>query len=247
MLVNDRSIVKDTPYSTYDVYHIELEEHCVLVSNGFLTESYIDTGNRRFFEEDKHNTVVNLSTSPIEYAYPLNTDRIFVEPKFYRLLKRAVELNFPYVEKKHTSVLTQDAQLRLLINNSLVQKPFKVNDKIAYFILPKQSKEITLLSRAARPTDVIGPYVNDRRILGVFVKNITIFEDKNKLSCSNYQYDNYNLNGWHSCENNQGRWTNGSAALSLTEFNHPIIIGIEFEKLPAYYSNNPFDPYKEVA
>lgn len=51
MLVNGRSIFFDKSITSYDYYHIETEEHSVIMADGMLTESYLDTGNRRSFSQ----------------------------------------------------------------------------------------------------------------------------------------------------------------------------------------------------
>ena len=49
-LVNGKTIVQDTKKDDVIYYHIELEDHCSVISNGILTESYNDVGNRDVFQ-----------------------------------------------------------------------------------------------------------------------------------------------------------------------------------------------------
>lgn len=51
MLVNGRTIFFDKSITSYDYYHVETEEHSVIMADGMLTESYLDTGNRRSFNQ----------------------------------------------------------------------------------------------------------------------------------------------------------------------------------------------------
>ncbi|MFW6684489.1 Hint domain-containing protein [Komagataeibacter intermedius] len=51
MLVNGRSVLYDYSITSYEYYHIELEEHAIIMADGMLTESYLDTGNRRAFQQ----------------------------------------------------------------------------------------------------------------------------------------------------------------------------------------------------
>ncbi|MBR0648961.1 hypothetical protein GXW78_04755 [Roseomonas terrae] len=50
LLVNDETITQErhTPHVTY--WHVELEEHAVLIANGVPAESYLDDGNRQSFD-----------------------------------------------------------------------------------------------------------------------------------------------------------------------------------------------------
>jgi hypothetical protein len=46
-------VKKDNTRSTVTYYHVELEEHSVVIADGVLTESYLDVGNRGEFKEFK--------------------------------------------------------------------------------------------------------------------------------------------------------------------------------------------------
>lgn len=49
-LVNGTTIYQDSKYTKIRYYHIEMDYHCTIISNGLLTESYLDTGNRDVFD-----------------------------------------------------------------------------------------------------------------------------------------------------------------------------------------------------
>ena len=53
LLVNDQTIFQDTSYKNKSIeyYHIEMPYHCAIISNGLLTESYLDSGNRGIFKD----------------------------------------------------------------------------------------------------------------------------------------------------------------------------------------------------
>ena len=48
-LVNGTTIRQETGWTAVDYYHVELDRHAILIAEGLLAESYIDTGNRGFF------------------------------------------------------------------------------------------------------------------------------------------------------------------------------------------------------
>src|SRR4051812_15246010 len=51
-LVNSGSIVQERATDTVTYYHIELKSHGVLFANGLAVESYLDNGDRSFFDND---------------------------------------------------------------------------------------------------------------------------------------------------------------------------------------------------
>ncbi|GCD60847.1 hypothetical protein NBRC3280_3419 [Acetobacter pasteurianus NBRC 3280] len=51
MLVNGSTIFYDKSITFYDYYHVETDQHSVIIADGMLTESYLDTGNRRAFRQ----------------------------------------------------------------------------------------------------------------------------------------------------------------------------------------------------
>ena len=53
LLVNDQTIFQDTSFKNKSIeyYHIEMPYHCTIISNGLLTESYLDSGNRGIFKD----------------------------------------------------------------------------------------------------------------------------------------------------------------------------------------------------
>jgi hypothetical protein len=60
LLVNGRSVVAETGMAEVTWYHVELETHEVLVAEGASAESWLDCGNRSWFQ----NAPVSLLTVP---------------------------------------------------------------------------------------------------------------------------------------------------------------------------------------
>jgi hypothetical protein len=50
LLVNNMTIMRDLSLNNVCYHHIELERHAVLIAEGVPAESYLDTGNRAFFD-----------------------------------------------------------------------------------------------------------------------------------------------------------------------------------------------------
>ena len=51
LLINGASIVREVDCRTVTYFHIELDAHDVLLAEGLPAESYLDTGNRGFFDD----------------------------------------------------------------------------------------------------------------------------------------------------------------------------------------------------
>jgi hypothetical protein len=52
-LVNGMTIIQETQTRFVTYYHIELDEHDILLAEGLAAESFIDTGNRDMFENSE--------------------------------------------------------------------------------------------------------------------------------------------------------------------------------------------------
>ncbi|MBF0869634.1 Hint domain-containing protein [Gluconobacter japonicus] len=216
MLVNGRSISYDRSITSYDYYHIETEDHAIITADGVQTETYLNTGNRGMFSQS--GTVVSL-TSPAksweaDAAAPLTTDRAIVEPIFREIEARAEHVA-PNTEAPQT-VLTSDSDLHLLCDNGCTLRPVKTEMGKVEFLLPAGVRAIQIMSRASRPSDVVGPFLDDRRTLGVPVGNVTISNAKGTQQITSHQTE-APLAGWYPTDASRYRWTAGSAWLSLEE------------------------------
>ena len=110
-LVNHRSILWDDRAQEVSIYHIELEDHEVLIANGTAAESYRDDGNRWLFR----NANVAWSFPPKEPCAPVLTGGPVVDAIWQRLLERSgTRPGFP---------LTDDPGLHLLVDGPRVDPP----------------------------------------------------------------------------------------------------------------------------
>lgn len=214
MLVNGGSILYDTTIRQYDCFHIETAQHAVIRANGALTESYLDTGNRRSFSQP--GPLARFPSSPKTWeqdsAATLTVARQNVELLFDTLMARAQALGLlPSTPPRQT---TQDANLHLLTPTGTRLRPLRTEQGRAFFLLPPGVTEVALISRAGRPSDSIGPFVDDRRTLGVLVGSLMCVQAGTPHRLTSHLTDS-TLSGWHTPENAAGRWTNGCATLPL--------------------------------
>lgn len=217
MLVNGRTIYYDRTLGSYDYYHVELEEHSVIMADGVLSESYLDTGNRRYFHPS--DNVVRLRaggrTWSGDAAAPLGTERSVVEPLYRRYEERACFLGIERCEE--TAVQVLDPDLYLLTPEGHVIYPRGCGEGQRYrFMLPPDISHVHIHSRSSRPCDAVGPYVDDRRELGVLVGEVVLF-DRDRLQPLHVHLSISRLCGWHGLENDRCRWTSGYAFLPLPE------------------------------
>ncbi|GBQ89947.1 Hint domain-containing protein [Asaia krungthepensis] len=212
MLVNGESIVYDRTLTEYRYYHLETAEHAVIYANGAETESYLDTGNRTAFTAASGATPLKRAPAGSRTAIPLCVDRDFVEPIFLACKARSMEAMPTHDE---APLMTWDRDIRLVTDDQSILLPRRILPDRVVFSLPPDTQILKLQSNASRPCDIIGPFVDDRRYLGVLVGKITLFEADKSCDVHTHVKD-YQSTGWHELEGPDMRWTDGNATLVLT-------------------------------
>ncbi|GAC89131.1 outer membrane protein [Gluconobacter thailandicus F149-1 = NBRC 100600] len=214
MLVNGRSIFYDMKITSYEYFHIETEMHSVITANGVLTESYLDTGNRSSFRQS--GSVVALPTDRKTWAEngsaPLDVSRSFVEPLFHMFSARAQSAKVE--NNARIFSLTEDAGLHLSTDTGAIIRKSREADGRVMFMIPADVKKVRLVSRTSRPSDSIGPFVDDRRNLGVLIGDIVLFEESRTDRITTHLMES-TLEGWSEPEKGGMRWTMGNALLPL--------------------------------
>ncbi|GBQ11775.1 outer membrane protein [Swaminathania salitolerans LMG 21291] len=214
MLVNGRSIFYDTSITAYDYYHVETEDHAVIMADGMLTESYLDTGNRSAFRQERKIVAFpgHAKTWDRDAAAPVAVSRPEVEPLFRRLENRARDAGLAAVAERPE--LTDDSNLHLVTEGGVVIRPARESNGRAIFLIPSDLGSVRIVSNASCPSDAIGPFVDDRRTLGVLIGEITLFEGASARRLTAH-LTNPDLAGWERVESQTMRWTTGSALLPL--------------------------------
>ncbi len=215
MLVNGRSVIYDRSLPSYDYFHVETAEHSVIMADGMLTESYLDTGNRHSFRQN--GTVVSFGGRTRNWnddaAAPLVVSRDVVEPIFRQIEARAIEAGLESTIQ--APALTEDAGLHLVTSTGQTIHQVRTANGRAMFMIPSDVTEVHLVSRTFRPSETVGPFVDDRRQLGVLVGEVTLFDSGNTIRIDQHLTD-AGLAGWDVQDDAAARWTNGNALLSLT-------------------------------
>ena len=223
MLVNGGSIFYDTSITSYEYYHIETAQHSVIMANGVLTESYLDTGNRAAFQQS--GTVVTIGRSAPakswehDAAAPLCVDRAFVEPLFHALNYRKNSIAGRHAAPAAVET-TANPDLHLITQSGAIVHPMRRTMHQYSFMLPPNTQSVRIVSRASRPADVIGPFVDDRRYMGVAIADIQLLSADDKHTITAHLQAEKPA-GWYATEPAGCVWTNGDAVLPLDGYlNH---------------------------
>jgi hypothetical protein len=214
LLVNHRSITLDSSRAVVTYYHIELEQHDIVMAEGAPSESYLDTGNRDTFENAPVTTmkpdmsVAQRLRMPADGAcMPLVTDVDSVLPVWQRLADRA---GTSATEAEMAVAGSEDGGIRLVVAGRTVRPVVEQADRLI-FALPRDAGEVRLVSGAARPNKA-RPWIDDRRSLSVAVKDVVA--DQTMIALDGPAFGT----GWWDIEAagpTSFRWTNGDAKLTL--------------------------------
>lgn len=237
MLVNGTSIKVDTSIEDFSFFHIELEKHAILIANGMKTESYLDTGNRGNFGNiaisnlrPDYSINANHKSWATDAVAPLAVDRETVEPIWNRLVARSLERRMSKVEQAPGMV--SDPNLRLKLDNGHEVRACWHDAQHYMFHIPHGRRAVRLLSRSAVPAEVIGPFVDDRRRLGVAVSSLVLWHG---LDEQVIHPDKLTLWGWHHSDN--ASWTNGDAELDVPEAGAETYLDIHVSATMLYYDS----------
>jgi hypothetical protein len=231
-LVNGTTIRQEKGWTVVNYYHVELDEHAILLAEGLPAESYLDTGNRGFFSNSGEPLVLHPDlTDETDYpareagsCAPFVSDEASVQPVWQRLADRAVALGQPMAQVETTS----NPELRLLskLTGRRTIEPIYSDSNHVIFVVPRHSQEVWLLSRAQSPTEA-RPWLDDGRRLGVRVKRIL-------LRCADelreIPVDHPDLTrGWWAVERDGqviSRWTDGEAVLRLPATSGSVMLEV---------------------
>lgn len=222
MLVNGRTILREKR-DRYDIYHIETYEHRIISANGALSETYLDTGNRPSFTTPEETLSITsraalhsrIKSWQHDAAAPLKVERDFVEPLHAALAARATKLGFPEDAAPHT--LTNDPALTLLDPRGTELSLYQRTNGYYLFRLKDDPPFLIIKSRTARLDRAIGPFVDDRRMLGVLVGEVMLVQpDGTDLPLTSHLTAPEGT-GWDVMETAHCRWTNGKARLPLPD------------------------------
>jgi hypothetical protein len=196
-LANGSTIVQEN-VDKISYWHVELENHDVIIAEGLPVETFLDCNTREGFANCEPVTKLHPTFEILDWSdacAPMHFDGKIVDS--IRLL---LNTNAKLMGWK----ITEDADLHITVDGCRIDATSVVVNQYL-FHLPPESKNIYLVSRTHRPADNLD---NDYRHLGVGVSDLVI-DDKNfdisKLKKGWYLMEGTGLNVW--------RWTNGKGML----------------------------------
>jgi Hint domain len=202
-LLNGATIAQ-VPRERLEYWHVELDSHDILLSEGLPTESYLDSGNRTAFVNGGAYLEAFPDFRPKHWSdtcVPLVMDGAKVEQAKAALLARAQALGY---------VMTSDPDLHLLADGQRIES-LRLSDTRVAFVVPAEAANIALHSRSFAPAHM-QPDSQDKRSLGVCVQRLQL--DGNEISLDD---EALFANGWHGLESGPGgtqwRWCQAQAAL----------------------------------
>jgi hypothetical protein len=249
-LVNGATIAQEKGWTSVEYFHVELDQHAILLAEGLPAESYLDTGNRGFFANSGEPLVLhpdltkeddNADRAAASCA-PFVWDEPNVRPVWQRLADRAAALGQEAPEQPTTT----EPGLHLVAKGRRI-RPIYAEGGLFIFPLPRGANEVQLASRAAAPADT-RPWLDDRRPLGVNVARIVL---RNAEDLVEMPVDHPGLtDGWWTVERYGPalrRWTNGAARLPLPPLDGPAMLEIRLGGEMIYPVDQAEQPHRQVA
>jgi hypothetical protein len=236
-LVNGTTIRQESDWLSVEYHHVELDQHSVILAEGLPAESYLNTGNKGFFQNSGeplllHPSLTDDADLPSREAgscAPLVWEASRVEPIWRRLADRAAALGQPVP----TPELTTEPELGLLAKGRKIHSIYSKGG-LHIFPLPRGAGEIHLVSRAGSPTDA-RPWMEDRRHLGVRVTRLVL---RSAGQVRDIALDDPALaQGWWDVERDamvMRRWTDGEAVLPLPALSGPTILEVHVSEEMRY-------------
>jgi hypothetical protein len=240
-LINGATIVQHQDIKSISYYHVELEHHGILLAEGAGAESYLDTGDRRFFANASDASMLHpvldnslglakrrgrIGRSVAAIAASRNYRRQAAAPRAdsgravakvrRALVARAQELGY---------TITGDPGLVLMADRHLI-RPSLIDSHTASFAVPAGAKRLRLLSRSAVPAAIVDRG-GDQRRLGVAIARVTFKADG--VSREVRPHDASLHVGFYAPERrlwHTWRWTDGAAELPHQPTPDPITVEV---------------------
>jgi Hint domain len=202
-LQNGRT-VEQVRCAAIEYWHVELDEHDVLLASGLPAESYLDIGNRTGFVNGRAFVEAHPDFMPRHWAetcLPLVFDGPAMERTRRSLLAHAKALGH---------CVTSESDVHVIADGRRIEAA-RVDAERAIFALPLDCIDISLRSRCFVPAHSCTSGT-DGRSLGVCVKHLWLDGEAIALD------DGARFGaGWHPLERDLGcpghRWTRGSTPM----------------------------------
>lgn len=223
MLVNGTSIRYDHSQVEYDYYHVKTEPHSVIWANDVLTESWLDTDEQSIYRQDadSEDTMRLVDRQQLNWndhaAAPLDVSQDFVKPLHTSFAERAKELGLTDGKASSEALaddMTADPAPYVRLEDGRTIRPQRHEAGRYLFTLPAHTRKAILGSRTFRPSESVGPHLDDRRELGMLVGQVSVWSGGQEHIITRHLTEKH-LKGWDIIEAGPHRWTKGEAELLL--------------------------------
>ena len=196
--------VEQVACHSIEYWHVELDQHDVILAEALPAESYLDTGNRTGFSNGGAFLEAFPDFQPKHWAQtclPLVLEGEAIHEAKAKLIERAQQLGY---------AITDDTQLHLFADGQRIE-PMRLSDTRIAFTTPSQCAHLELRCRTFIPAHVDAAS-NDRRALGICVGRL-------QLDGTDVPLENASIfgRGWHELEEQadgrRWRWSHGSMLL----------------------------------
>ncbi len=202
-LVNHRSILWDESAERVEYYHIELEEHDVLLANGAPAESYYDASNRAQFHNTRDGS--RPGAAKPTFAPVLNGGDI-VDRVWTRLCGRSGGCS--------ETDTTDDPNVHVVVDGIRLD-PQSIDGNCYTFALAAASGRLRLCSHTGVPS-LLGITRHDHRRLGVAIEQIVLSQAG---IAARFDFDAPQLREGGCYKHEDGfAWTDGDWALPARFF-----------------------------
>ena len=202
-LVNGRSIVQ-VEVNEVEYWHVELDEHDILLAEGLPAESYLDCGNRAAFANGGVFIEAHPDFEPKhcqDTCLPHVTEGPKVAKAKARLLARLFDKGLE---------LTDEANAHILADGQRIA-PIRLGERRLAFALPEGCQSLVLKTNTFVPAHASAES-SDERELGLCVARLQVDGDDVSLEDAALF-----ARGWHEPEIEEGRfarrWTRGAVLL----------------------------------
>lgn len=215
MLVNGASILYDREAGRCTQHYFATEKPSILWANNLPGSSMISIIHHHLGDTDAMEKPYQPSWTQSENVFvPFNTQSDVVEPIASGIRARAAHLGLSHA-RGSTAFSHVDVTCQVVDTFGRAINPTRRNGNTLLFNLKGLQGFISLKTPAARPCDAIGPYIDDRRNLGLLIGKIMIISPY-QVQITSRHLSEPNLLGWNSIEEGlEVRWTTGQAMIPM--------------------------------
>jgi hypothetical protein len=206
LIVNGATILHDRSRRVIDYYHIELDRHDAVLAEGVAAETYLDCGNRGFFDDGSGPVSIYASPDGDPSATALTTRGPALVAIRQRLSRRLGALGYR---------IAAEPRLRLLADGASVG-PISVERDRYRFTIADRAAELRLVSAAGALAWTRADSFDARR-LGVPVLAMQVLAEGSRHAVDLADGRLF-IDGWHQLDGKdqrRWRWTNGDARLPI--------------------------------